>query len=230
MNEPGWLSQRQADVPPGDEWLGDDERRALARLTVARRRSAWRLGRWTAKAAAAARLGVAPERLETLACADGAPEVWLDGRRAPISVSLSHRADLALAVVALLPSVVGCDLEVVEPRSDAFVREWLAPTERELVRATPEPRRAVVLNLIWTAKEAAAKVWREGLRLDVRRALVSLDATPSHNAGWLPLQVRWDRDSLITAGWGRWEPGWVMSVVGQPAPGVPRPLALPGSA
>ena len=59
----------------------------------------------------------------------------MDGERAPVSVSLSHRAGRALAVVAHAPAVVGCDLERVEPRSGAFVREWLAPAEQGLLAA-----------------------------------------------------------------------------------------------
>ena len=102
----------------------------LAGLRIAPRRDAWRLGRWTAKAAASAFLALPPERIEILAAPDGAPEVWVSGERAAVSLSLSHRAGRALAVVAAAPAVVGCDLEVVEPRSDAFVREWLAEPEQ----------------------------------------------------------------------------------------------------
>ena len=78
-------------------------------------------------------------RIEILAAADGAPEAWLDGERAPVSVSLSHRGGRALAAVAAAPAVVGCDLELVEPRSGAFVREWLAPAEQALVAALDGP-------------------------------------------------------------------------------------------
>ena len=81
-------------------------------LRMRRRRRDWRLGRFTAKAAVGAWLSVAPERVEILAAPDGAPEAWVDGERAPVSVSLSHRAGRALAVVAHAPAVVGCDLEL----------------------------------------------------------------------------------------------------------------------
>src|SRR5215472_5275 len=99
MDAPGWLSQRQADVPAGDDWLGDSERLVLASLRDARRRADWRLGRWTAKRALGAWLGMAPARFEVLRATDGAPEAWLDGQHSGVSVSLSHRAGRALAVV-----------------------------------------------------------------------------------------------------------------------------------
>ena len=63
---------------------------------------------------------------------------------------------------------LGCDLELVEPRSGAFVRTWLARGRAgERQAAAAEPGRPRLANLIWTAKEAAAKARGEGLRLDV---------------------------------------------------------------
>src|SRR6185436_11614534 len=112
--------------------------------------------RWTAKAAVGARLGAEPTRIEILAAADGAPEAWLDGARAPVSVSLSHRAGRALAAVAAAPAVVGCDLELVEPRSPAFLREWLTPREQALVAQQAGAGRDRLANLLWSAREAAA--------------------------------------------------------------------------
>ena len=219
MGTPRWLTRWHADVPAGDGWLGATERRVLAGLRIAPRRDAWRLGRWTAKSAASAFLALPPERIEILAAADGAPEVWVSGERAAVSLSLSHRAGRALAVVAAAPAVVGCDLEVVEPRSDAFVREWLAASEQALVAGLAGDARDRAVNTLWTAKEAVAKVRREGLRLDVRHAVVDAQ---SPGPGWRTLRVHLDGDS--TAGWWREEPGWVMSVAGEPAPAQPCPL------
>jgi 4'-phosphopantetheinyl transferase len=201
----GWLTRSLADVPGHDGWLGERERAVLAAFHVPKRRADWRLGRWTAKAALAAWLGAVPERLEVLAAADGAPEAWLDGVRAPVSISLSHRAGRALAAVADAPAAVGCDLEALEPRSAAFVREWLAPEERSLPDA----------NLPWTAKEAAAKVRRAGLRLDVRSAVTRLGDGAAVD-GWRPLTVDWAGEDLVTAGWWRMEPGWVLALAAEP--------------
>jgi 4'-phosphopantetheinyl transferase len=219
MGAPLWLTRCHADVPADDGWLGAAERRVLAGLRIAPRRDSWRLGRWTAKAAASAFLELPPQRIEILAAPDGAPEVWVSGERAPMSISLSHRAGRALAVVTAAPAVVGCDLEVVEPRSGAFVREWLAAPEQALVAGLPESARDRTVNGMWTAKEAVSKVRREGLRLDVRHAVVEV---PPPGAGWRALRVRWDGRAI--AGWWRDEPGWVMSVAGQPAPAQPCPL------
>lgn len=226
METPGWLSQRQADVPEGDRWLGERERAVLAGLSMDRRRADWLLGRWTAKRALGVWLGAVPTQVEVLAGADGAPEAWLDGRRAAVSVSLSHRGGRGMAVVTDAPGLAGCDLELIEPRSDAFVRQWLAQSEQQLVDASDPSERPLLANLIWTAKEAAAKVRRDGLRLAVQSAVVTIGERSARNGAWLPLQVTWPDGARTTAGWWRAEPGWVMAVAGEPGTAPPRKLEL----
>jgi 4'-phosphopantetheinyl transferase len=226
MRPPGWLIRSRADVPAGDAWLSPRERAVQARLRVARRRDDWRLGRFAAKAAVAAWLGVPSERVEVLAASDGAPEAWVDGARAPLSLSLSHRAGRALAAVAGPGGAVGCDLEVIEPRSSAFVRSWLAPAEQALVARHRGVGRARAANLVWTAKEAAAKVRREGLRLDVRAAVASVNGVATPHDGWRALRVDWTTTGAVTTGWWRSEPGWVMTIACEPPSGPPRLLAV----
>ena len=207
-----WLTRSLADVPAGDAWLGERERRVLAGLQIPKRREDWRLGRWTAKAA----LG---GDVEILAAADGAPEAWRGDERLQVSLSLSHREGLALVALTKAPAVVGCDLERLEPRSAAFVGDWLAPAEQALVAGD-----AVHLpNLVWTAKEAAAKVRREGLRLDVRAAVTRLETVMPRD-GWRPLAVEWADDGTITRGWWREQDGFVMTVARDPAGPPPSEL------
>lgn len=225
MDPPGWLSQRIADVAPSEAWLGPDERQTLARLTIEPRRDSWRLGRWTLKAALGAWFGLPPSDFQIRPAADGAPEPWRLGRPVPVSVSLSHRAGRALAVIGAAGATVGCDLELVEPRSDAFVREWLAAGEQRLLAAAPA-QRALLVNLLWTAKEAAAKVRREGLRLDIRAARVSFDDDGS--SSWKRVRVDLTDGSPALAGWWRSEPDWVMTVLAAPAGDPPRALAAGG--
>jgi 4'-phosphopantetheinyl transferase len=220
MTAPGWLTRSAADVPAEDVWLSARERAVLAGLRLPKRRADWRLGRWTAKAAIAAWLDVEVARVEVLAAPDGAPAAWLDGAPVAVSLTLSHRAGRALAAVASAPAVVGCDLELVEPRSEAFVREWLTAGEQRLLAPPGERARDVVANALWTGKEAAAKARREGLRLDVRAAAVRLGATGS---GWRPLEVAWPEGD-VTMGWWQDGGGWVMAIAGAPAPDRPRPL------
>jgi 4'-phosphopantetheinyl transferase len=223
MTAVGWLTRSPADAPQGDAWLSPRERAAFAKLGTAKRRSDWRLGRLAAKAAVGAWLGVEPALVEVLAAPDGAPEAKLDGQPSGVTVSISHRAGRALAAAAAEPAALGCDLERVEPRSGAFVREWLAQPERELLEIVPEERRPLAANLVWTAKEAAAKARREGLRLDVRGAAVSPSGVGEPAQEWRPLELRWPDGERIR-GWWREEPGWVMAVMADPPPARPREL------
>jgi 4'-phosphopantetheinyl transferase len=208
---PGWLTRSHTDVPPGDEWLGPRERAVLAGLRVAKRRDDWRLGRYTAKAALGA-------DVEILAADDGAPEAWRGPNRLPVSVSLSHREGLAIVAVCDAPAVVGCDLERLEPRSAAFVGDWLAPSEQALAGDDD----TLLPNLVWTAKEAAAKVRREGLRLDVRSAVTRLE--PREADGWRALAVEWTDGTPVTRGWWRAADGFVMTVAATPE--APPPVRL----
>jgi 4'-phosphopantetheinyl transferase len=220
---PGYLTCNLADVPVDDGWLSDAERAVLSGLRVPHRSSEWRLGRFTAKAAVGAFLGLPAASIEVLAAGDGAPEARRDAAPLGISLSLSHRAGRGLAVVWRGAGAIGCDLELIEPRSAAFVRHWLASAEQELLAARSGEERPLLANLLWSAKEAAAKVRRQGLRVDVRGAVVDVSGC-THAQEWQPLSVNWRDADGSTEGWWRGEPGWVITVAGEPAPVVPLSL------
>lgn len=220
MAEVGWLTRALADVPRHDRWLSEREHGVLSTLVVPKRRADWRLGRWAAKAAVAAWQGAAADAVEVAAAEDGAPEVLIEGETAQLAVSISHRAGRALAAVGDAPSAIGCDLEALEPRSQAFVREWFGPDERALVRSMVGERQDLAANLLWTAKEAAAKARRAGLRLNIRQATVRPSGLAHSRGSWQCLRVAWD-DGRAQLGWWRGDPGWVMAVVSEPASDEP---------
>jgi 4'-phosphopantetheinyl transferase len=225
MTRSRWLEGRADDVPCGDEWLAPEEQAVQAGLTVAKRRADWRLGRWVAKRAVAAAVDLClaqpqhASRIAVLAAADGAPEASIDGCAAPLALSISHRAGRGVAAVCDEGVALGVDLELVEARSPAFVREWLASPEQTLVDSHPEP--ALVANLVWAAKEAAAKACREGLRLPVRRLAVEPMLDPACS-GWQPVAVRFE--TRVLHGWWRGDDGFVLVVVTEPASKPPARL------
>ena len=161
------LERDEADVPAGDRWLSAREAAVLSGLAFEPRRRDWRLGRWTAKQALIAWLGIGGvadvREVEIMAAADGAPEAFLAETPAGVNVSISHREGHALVVVGPPGLALGCDLEVVEPRSAAFVRDYFTPAEAAAVASAPEDARPALANLIWTAKEAAL-----GFRMETR--------------------------------------------------------------
>jgi len=175
-----WLEQNARDVPAGDWWLSETELSHLDRLHIPKRRDDWRLGRWTAKHAVAihlnlARNGQGLRTVELRATPSGAPEVFLHSRVAPIQLSLSHSAGVGLCAVARAGAGLGCDLELVEPRSPVFVTDYFTAEEQALVAATPSALRDQLVTLLWSTKESVLKAVGCGLRSDTR----SVNAAPS---------------------------------------------------
>lgn len=208
-----WHRRDMADVPAGDDWLTGEEQAVLATLRIPKRRDDWRLGRFVAKELLGQLAGRRWTEIAVLAASDGAPEAYVGGRRLPWSLSISHRAGRGLAVAAVLPTLVGGDLEWVEPRSDAFVADWLAPAEQAAVSAAPERDRAIAM--CWAAKEAVAKVLREGLRLDPRD-LVVMRVDDGGDDGWQPTAVEIPGGSAVE-GWVRVDGRLVVAIAARPA-------------
>jgi len=127
-----------------------------------------------------------------------------------------------VAAVAPAPTVVGIDLETLERRSDAFVREWLSDDEQAGLPCTG-PARDVRVLCSWTGKEASAKALRGGLRLAVRNAVVA-PSSPEGCAGWSPLRVTWTRERLEHHGWWRVDERSVIAIVTDPPTDPPTGL------
>ncbi len=203
-----WLSQGMADVPADEAWLSPREAAWIARMRFPKRRSEFRLGRWTAKKALAFYLsrGDAAEALRTIEidrAADGAPAPLVDGRPADAYVTMTDRADQAVCLVGPPGRALGCDLELVEPRSDAFVADFLTTSEQGLVAAAAGgDARDLLANLVWCGKESALKVLRTGLRRDTRSVEVAFPGGPAVD-GWSPLSVRAAEGAVFPGWWQR---------------------------
>jgi 4'-phosphopantetheinyl transferase len=174
-----WLEQSEADVPPEDGWLSTAEIACLDAMRVTKRRADWRLGRWAAKLAVSAYLNAPAEapilaKIEIRPAATGEPQAFIVGRRAPVGISLSHCNGTALCAIAPVGIALGCDLELVEPRSDAFVADYFTSAEQTLIRQAPACNRPTLVTLLWSAKESALKALHQGLRLDTRSVIVTL--------------------------------------------------------
>ena len=174
-----WLEQTESEVPPGNEWLSGNEIILLEGLHIAKRRADWRLGRWTAKCAVAAylKLRVPPAcmaEIEISARPSGAPRVMLATGPAPAEISLSHRGGIAMCAVAGQDAAIGCDLEIVETHSPAFIRDYFTDEEQMEIARAPASGQPSLVAALWSAKESALKALQEGLRLDTRTASVRL--------------------------------------------------------
>lgn len=246
-----WLQQTESEVPASNDWLSSLEASRLGGMSIPKRRAEWRLGRWTAKCAVAACLKRSAEPrlfrdIEIRPTSSGAPQAFLAGRLAPFSISLSHRAGLAIAAVASSGTALGCDLELIEQRCDSFAADYFTEEEQRLVRSAPTAEQSGLVTLLWSAKESALKAIGQGLRLDTRSMAVKVDmdsisagsgqAPPAQAMGlpdsWsFPDTKRWHALEIAYIGAQRTLHGWwqrtsplIRTVVADPP--LPPPVLL----
>ena len=202
-----WLARGEDQLPAATDWLSAAERSSAGALRYAKRRTDFLLGRWTLKLAVAKVLGWPDDpdvlaRIESRPAPTGAPRLYVDGQPAGHGVSLSDRAGCAVCLVAARAVPVGCDVELVEPRSDAFVSDYLTPAEQRLA-GPPGPLRDMAANLIWSAKESALKVMGTGLRLDTRSVEVDVTELSPPERTWSALLVRTAAGEAFPGWWRR---------------------------
>jgi 4'-phosphopantetheinyl transferase len=205
------MARGEHEIPATGSWLTRAEVARADGLRFTKRRTEYLLRRWVCKQAVTAATGM-PNDLRSLARVEvanhpsGAPFVRVDGAPLALGVSLSDRAGWAVCVVTQQQGAVGCDLELVEPRSEGFVADFLTPKEQEYVASRPDPDRQAAANLIWSAKESALKVLRTGLRRDTRSVEVtvaSADDVGRTPGGWAGFVVRTAEGGVIPGWWRR---------------------------
>jgi 4'-phosphopantetheinyl transferase len=123
---------------------------------------------------------------------------------------------------------LGIDLELVEPRTERFVDDYLTPAEQKWVRSrSRNDDRDAAANLVWSAKEAALKVLQVGLRADTRTIEVTVhDGDATDTAGWAPLTMVGRGERFH--GWWRRDGAFVLTIASRSP--VEPPTPLPGSA
>lgn len=173
-----WLEQTEVDVRSEDDWLHASELVRLRAMRVPKRRTDWRLGRWTAKLAFAAYLDLPAHSrflmdMEIRPAETGAPELYFADKPADASISISHCGGRAICAIAASGIELGCDLERIEPRTDAFIADYFTDAEKAVIARTSAANNPRMLALLWSAKESALKVLQTGLRADTRSVMVN---------------------------------------------------------
>lgn len=185
-------------------------------LKTDKRRGDWLLGRWTAKRLAQACLGDSRPLADYVIGndPDGAPRL-LDLPQIDLSISHSH----GLAFCALTEGgKLGADIERIAARSSDFVEDYFTDDEIGYVRAVPPDVHDTLVTAIWSAKEAALKALRLGLRADTRVVdCRPQQATAMSAADWLPIEIRIDSDRLgvdaaCMMGWWRTHNEFVLTL------------------
>lgn len=223
------LEQRERDVPESNDWLSARERNHLRSFKFPKRCADWRLGRWAAKCAMAALRNISFNadllaRIEICPAPSGAPRLFLDEVPADVTISLSHRAGTAICALARASARLGCDLELIEAHSAAFVADYFTPEEQDLIHRAASGDRWRMAAMLWSAKESALKALQEGLRRDTRSVLVK--AAPPLGEAWGPVQVQCVEGDVFQ-GWWRESEGIVRTIVADRASSVPICLQAP---
>jgi 4'-phosphopantetheinyl transferase len=220
-----WLDQAEAEVPEANDWLSPTEVTFLEGLRFAKRRTDWRLGRWTAKRALAIYFDYPDSasdlaKIEIRPASSGAPEVFFNDTPAAVTISLSHRNGKAICAVAPGISKLGCDLELIEPRSDAFVADYFTAEEQAQVMRHSRAEQPRLITLVWSAKESALKALGQGLRLYTRCVIVGPVDASLDVSSWSALDVH-STGGQILQGWWRITEDMVRTLVADPPPASP---------
>ena len=231
------MARGEHELPPTNEWLTPGEADSLFGLRFTKRRVEYLLRRWVCKNAVAAASALPVDlaslgRIELLHHPSGAPHVHVDGAPLGVEISTTDRAGWAVCLVGEDLTRVGCDVEIVEPRSEAFVADFFTRDEQAYVASLTATDRDATANLIWSAKESALKVLQTGLRRDTRSVEVIIEPTSTGGAGaqagsgWARLEVRTAEGTCLPGWWRR--NGVFLVTVASERPLDP-PTALAGS-
>ncbi|MCB0044826.1 MAG: 4'-phosphopantetheinyl transferase superfamily protein [Caldilineaceae bacterium] len=232
-----WLVQTANENPdiargaPPPDLLSEREAAQLATLRVIKRRRDWLLGRWTAKALL--QQALAEKRLSLTQIlidndADGAPFASIENRgrlqRLDWSLSISHSHGAAFCAAHPASGreeryAIGADLEFIEQREANFVQDYFTAVEAERVSLASPGARDAVITGIWSAKEAALKALRTGLRLSTRRIECLLPGLLPADDVWHPFTLHAPDEATPGVSWSGWwrrpvqHPDFVMTLV-----------------
>ncbi len=209
-------------LPERLDWLTPAERERYEEFRFDKRQQDWLLGRWTAKQALLG-LSSLPQsdisRFEIYSKSSGAPEAKLDDRPCDIALSISHSHGRAFSVVSRDTTDLGCDIELVEPRSAAFVDTFFTAAERERVQTAAPEYRDILVTMIWSAKESTLKALRTGLKVDTRSVEVTNEDA---GADWRVARTVAADAGEFSCLW-RLDDGFVLSIVAREPVETPVP-------
>ena len=230
-----WLTQSQDALPQTAvanphqpiSFLSDSEAERLAALSTEKRRRDWLLGRWTVKRLLQTVIWetshtTVPLDLITVSNdADGVPMVTsqLPLVNDKFSISLSHSQGQALVAAVAKPNwPIGCDMEQIVSRDEAFIDDYFTETEALLVHQVSDEVRDMLVTAVWSAKEAVLKALHLGLSVDTRAVACLLDPTKRSTDSWVPFEICCDNGRLPKpaprlSGWWRVMKEFVLTVV-----------------
>src|SRR5207244_8505702 len=106
--------------------------------------------------------------VEIIADSSGAPEAFRANAPLPVTISLSHRAGTAICSVVRGDARMGCDMELIEAHSHAFVTDYFTAEEQNFIAHTSADEQPRIMTLLSSAKESASKALRQVLQRDTQ--------------------------------------------------------------
>ena len=179
------------DVPGTTDWLHPSELELYASFRFGKRQKDWLLGRWTAKNLLRD-CWFPTHILSEIAVLPGenrAPKVYVNGTTVPCRISISHSQGQSFCATSPEIVQIGCDLEQVEKRSEAFRRDYFTEQELELFQQNRFPlTEDQFFTLCWSAKEAVMKATRQGMSLHPRK--IGVEHISTGNQSWNELRIK----------------------------------------
>lgn len=203
-------------VPPAG-LLSEEETAVFNNFKFPKKRQDWLLGRWTVKQLLQQVIlqeydqAVPLEAMSVLAGEDGAPAAHFEAPyaklSAQISISISHAHETAFCAAINKPDwPLGADLEWIEARPARFAAEYFTDNEQAFLKKMPSALREMQITALWSAKEAALKAVRQGLRFNTRHVECRFNVLENSPQEWAPFDIVWNRPSgsLLPALQGWW--------------------------
>lgn len=190
--------------PPG--LLSAEETAVFNNLKTLKRRQDWLLGRWTTKQLLQEVIRqeydqtVSLSSMSILAGEDGAPHVCFEsqfaGYNAQFTISISHSHNTAFCAAVKKPDwPMGADMEWIESRSPRFAVDYFTDNEQAFLVSVPLKLVDMQVTALWSAKEAALKAVRQGLRFDTRNVECLFEVVKRAPQEWTPFDIRWNHRS-----------------------------------
>jgi 4'-phosphopantetheinyl transferase len=212
-----WLTQTLNDIPESTSWLHPQEEEVYRTFKFALRKQSWLLGRWTAKKALLQILsethpGISMQKIAVLRNTDGSPAAYYQGLESSARISLSHSNGTGFCTVSCSDAHLGCDIEKITPRHDAFARDYFTKNEISLLSQLDEATIPLAVNLIWSAKESALKALKTGLRLDTRQVQITFEPD-FEQSGWKTLSASVNGNYPTFRGYWKSAIGFVLTII-----------------
>ena len=150
-----YLIVKTKDVPKAEDFLTPFELKRYKQFTVEKRAREWLAGRYALKKLATEFFNLPLKKMQVKNDKSGVPVLQAEGGN-HLTVSISHSGEYAAAAISMIGGLIGVDVEKIEPRSEAWVKEYF--DKEEILALEP-----AYLTELWAKKEAVLKLLKIGL-------------------------------------------------------------------